>query len=158
MDVLHHQSSVGQSWLRALTQTVIPGISSGHRRPLPRLSDVHPGRPTSSRWVGLRAVPTECIHGTASAAADSRGQDFRPLVGREPADWRSRWSRLESGARNQAVLPPVQLVRAGGDYWVVDGHNRVALAMEHGQAWIDADVTELDLSSENSAAVVAKEN
>jgi ParB-like chromosome segregation protein Spo0J len=56
------------------------------------------------------------------------------------------------------MLPPVQLLRAGGDYWVVDGHNRVALAREGGQLWIDADVTELDLSPDNAAAISAKEN
>jgi hypothetical protein len=62
-----------------------------------------------------------------------------------------------SAARDQAILPPVQLLRAGGEYWVVDGHNRVALARQIGQLWIDADVTELDLGS-HSAAGAAKEN
>jgi len=88
---------------------------------------------------------------------ESRGQDFLPLKGRQPADWQSRWWRLNSAARNQVVLPPVELLRAGCDYWVVDGHNRVALARERGQLWIDADVTELDMTSENSAACAAKE-
>jgi hypothetical protein len=63
-----------------------------------------------------------------------------------------------AAADELTVLPPVQLVRAGGDYWVVDGHNRVALAREVGQLWIDADITELDLGSESSAATAAKEN
>jgi hypothetical protein len=107
--------------------------------------------------VGLRTVPTTCIRGTASLAA-SRGQDFRPLGGREPSDWKARWSRLQSAVDHQAILPPVQLLRAGGDYWVVDGHNRVAIAREVGQLWIDADITELDLGSESSAASAAKEN
>jgi ParB-like chromosome segregation protein Spo0J len=62
-----------------------------------------------------------------------------------------------SAARDQAILPPVQLVRAGGEYWVVDGHNRVALARQVGQLWIDADITELDVGS-HSAADIAKEN
>jgi hypothetical protein len=88
-------------------------------------------------------------------AAASRGQDFRPLDGREPADWRYRWSRLLSAARVQAILPPVDLLRAGGDYWVVDGHNRLAHAKEQGQLWMDADITEVDLASENVAAAAA---
>jgi hypothetical protein len=53
--------------------------------------------------------------------------------------------------RDQAPLPPIQLLRAGGDYWVVDGHNRVALAKERGQLWIDAEITELDLGSPSAA-------
>jgi hypothetical protein len=101
-------------------------------------------------------VPTASIRGTASTTT-RRGKDFRPLGGHEPADWKSRWSRLESAARDLTILPPVQLLRAGGDYWVVDGHNRVALARDVGQLWIDADVTELDLGS-RSAAPAAKDN
>jgi hypothetical protein len=155
--MIDHQQASGRSTLRALTRGLVAGVRSGQSQPLRRLADVHPGPPTGGRWVGLRTVPTECIRGTASMPA-SRGQDFRPLGGREPADWQSRWSRLMSATRDQAILPPVQLVRAGGDYWVVDGHNRVALARDRGQLWIDADITELDLGSESVAAAAAKEN
>jgi ParB-like chromosome segregation protein Spo0J len=63
-----------------------------------------------------------------------------------------------TAARDQAMLPPVQLVRTGGDYWVVDGHNRVALARELGQLWIDADVTELDMGSKSAAAAAEMVN
>jgi hypothetical protein len=104
----------------------------------------------------LTTVPIGCIRGTASKTA-RRAEDFRPLDDRAPADWQFRWSRLLSATRDQAILPPIQVLLAGGDYWVVDGHNRVALAMERGQLWIDADVTELDLGSGNAAAAV-KEN
>jgi hypothetical protein len=131
-------------------------LRSDRARLLPRLVDVHPGRPTGGRWVGLRTVPTDRIRGTASTAA-SRGRDFRPLRGHRPADWTFRWTRLLS-ATDQALLPPVQLLRAGGDYWVVDGHNRVALAKARGQIWIDADITELDLSPDDVASASAKEN
>jgi hypothetical protein len=139
-----------------LAQRLVAGVTSGRGQPLPRLADVHPGPVTGGRWIGLRTVPTESIRGTASRTA-RRGEDFRPLGDGAPADWQFRWSRLMSATRDQAILPPVQLLRTGGDYWVVDGHNRVALARERGQVWIDADVTELDLSSGNAAAA-AKEN
>jgi hypothetical protein len=152
--------ATGRSTLQAITR-LATGIRPG-RQPLPRLAEVHPGPPTGGRWIGLRTVLVECIRGTASVAA-SRGRDFRPLDGREPADWDFRWSRLQSAIRNQAQLPPIQLLRAGGDYWVVDGHNRVALARELGQLWIDADITELDLGTDtvaagSAAAASAKEN
>ena len=124
------------------------GVAQGRRRQaLPSLASVHPGMPLGGRWIGLAAVPTECIRGTASLSIRaSRGIDFRPRPGREPADWPTRWSRREVAVKDQVILPPVELVRAGGEYWVVDGHNRVALAKEHGQRWIDADITELDIS------------
>ena len=137
-------------------RSLLAGIRPRPQRQLAHLSDVHPGPATGGRWIGLRSVPTACIRGTASVSG-SRREDFRPLVGHEPADWSSRWARLMSAARDQAILPPVQLLRAGGEYWVVDGHNRVALARQLGQLWIDAEVTELDLGS-NNAAGAAKEN
>ena len=148
-DVFDHRQPSASSPLRALTRSFVAGVRPARRRPLPRLADVHPGPRTGGRWIGLRPVPTECIRGTASLDA-SRGQDFRPLGGHAPADWPWRWSRLVSAGRDQAILPPVQLLRAGGEYWVIDGHNRVALARELGQVWIDADITELDVSSDKT--------
>jgi hypothetical protein len=147
----------GRSALETLTRRLAAVAGSDRNQPLPRLEDLHSGVPGGGRWLGLRTVPTECIRGTASTRS-SRARDFRPLDGRAPADWQSRWSRLRSANVDLAVLPPVQLVRAGGDYWVVDGHNRVALARERGQLWIDADVTELDLDRTNVASTSAKEN
>jgi len=153
----NHPPATWRSTLPAiLARRLGTGVRPGRGQPLARLADVHPGPLRGGRWIGLRTVPVECIRGTASRAT-SRDRDFRPLDDRAPADWQFRWSRLKSATRDQAILPPVQLLRAGGDYWVVDGHNRVALARERGQVWIDADVTELDLSSGN-AAVAAKEN
>jgi hypothetical protein len=131
--------------------------AAGRRHPsgaLPTLAATYPGQPLGGRWVGLQAVPTSCIRGTASLTTPtSRGIDFRPLKGREPADWKGRWDRLESALEAQLVLPPVDLVRAGGEYWVVDGHNRVAIAKERGQLWIDADITELDLPEPDIAGL-----
>jgi len=66
-----------------------------------------------------------------------------PIRGGEPADWHSRWNRLVSSVHEQAALPPVDLVRAADGYWIIDGHNRVALAIATGQLWIDADVVEI---------------
>ena len=150
--MVHHNGSSTLIAVRDLARATIAGIRSRERRPLPHLREVHPAARAGGRWLGLQAVPTECIRGTASAGS-SRGRDFRPLPGREPADWRSRWSRLETAAQQQAILPPIQLLRAGGTYRVVDGHNRVALARTQGQLWIDAEITELDVARRAAAAV-----
>jgi hypothetical protein len=143
--------------LQALIRLFPLGILSGRGCVLPHLAEAHPGRRAGGRWIGLRAVPTECIRGTASTTG-SRGQDFKPVRGRAPADWATRWSRLLSAVDEQVILPPVQLIRAAGDYWVIDGHNRVALARERGQLWIDAEITEFDLGPGRDAAAAAKEN
>jgi hypothetical protein len=158
IDMTHHQPARWRSTLPAvLARRLVAGVTASRRQPLPRLADIHPGPLTGGRWIGLRTVPTECIRGTASMAT-SRANDFRPLNERAPADWDFRWSRLMAATRDEAILPPVQLLRAGGDYWVVDGHNRVALARERGQIWIDADVSELDVGSRNVGSATAKEN
>ena len=152
--MIHHETAITTA-LGTSVRTLVAGIKPRPRH-LARLSDVHPGSPTGGRWIGVRTVPTECIRGSRSTTT-RRGADFRPLDGHEPADWGSRWSRLMSAARDQAILPPVQLLRVAGEYWVVDGHNRVALARQIGQLWIDADITELEVGS-HSAASAAKEN
>jgi hypothetical protein len=148
--MFNHQPVIGPT-LQSLTRRLVAGVRPAPAEPLPRLADVHPGPSAGGRWIGLESVLIDCIRGTASMGG-SRGLDFRPLPGSEPADWDFRWSRLMSATRSQAMLPPVQLLRAGGEYWVVDGHNRVALAKERGQLWIDAEVTELDLRSDSAAA------
>ena len=55
----------------------------------------------------------------------------------------ARWQRLGLAADRLAVLPPIDVLRYGDTYWVLDGHNRVALALYRGQAAIDADVVDL---------------
>jgi hypothetical protein len=115
---------------------------------LPRLVDAHPiASHATRRWRGLSIVPVSAIVGTASVRPGTRGTDFLPTRGHEPADWQGRWRRLRAAARDLRPLPPIELVKAGDGYWVADGHNRVALAKSTGQLWIDADVTELILPS-----------
>ena len=41
------------------------------------------------------------------------------------------------------MLPPIDVVQVGDDYWIEDGHNRVAAAIRAGAVEIDADTTQL---------------
>ncbi len=72
-----------------------------------------------------------------------RGGDFLPLRPFRGGNWNTRWQRLRAAQDGLAVLPPIDVVKSGDRYWVVDGHNRVGLALYGGQTAIDADVTEL---------------
>jgi hypothetical protein len=65
-------------------------------------------------------------------------QNFMPLGGASP----ERWKRVDRAFRHGQELPPVSLLRLGGDYFVHDGHHRVSVARFHGVEWIDAEVTE----------------
>jgi hypothetical protein len=115
-------------------------------QPLPNLWDDHPDTNRATiRDLGLLSVPVAEIRGTAVAGPAQRGGDFLPLRDRRGDDWHARWRRiLEANERLQA-LPPVELIKFGDAYWVVDGHNRVGAALYIGQEEIDAVVRELRL-------------
>jgi hypothetical protein len=114
------------------------------RTPLLYLNDVHPdvhhARPVQ---VGLSTIPIEEIAGTAVGGGDQRGGDFLPLKPFRGRNWATRWQRLRRAQDGLAILPPIEVVKHGGRYWVVDGHNRVGLALYSGQPEIDATITEL---------------
>jgi hypothetical protein len=127
---------------RPFLESVLRSIRK--RKRLPRLADVHPGPLGDGRCIGIVPVPVSAIRGTAWTK--SSDLDF-PMIGSEPDDRRPRSSRLHTAMEQGDVVPYVQLLQIGGEYWVVDGHNRVALAREFGQLWIDADVTAIDVGS-----------
>jgi hypothetical protein len=61
--------------------------------------------------------------------------------------------RLESlsqrfSENSQAPFPPISVYEAGGAYFVIDGHHRVALARERGMTHLDAEITRLRTSYE----------
>lgn len=114
------------------------------KQPLPSLWDVHPeARRALGSDIGLRSVPLDQIVGTAVAGPAQRGGDFLPLPAFRSANWQGRWARVRRAVENLTILPPVDLVKYGDDYWVEDGHNRVAAALYAGQVEIDAIVREL---------------
>jgi hypothetical protein len=115
-------------------------------QPLPNLWDDHPETQRATiRDLGLRSVPVAQIKGTAVAGPAQRGGDFLPLRDRRGADWRARWRRILDANERLKPLPPVELIKFGDAYWVVDGHNRVGAALYIGQGEIDAVVQELRL-------------
>lgn len=116
------------------------------REPLPNLWEVHPeARRALGHDVGLRSVPLDQIVGTAVAGPAQRGGDFLPLPAFRSRNWQGRWARIRRATDRLDILPPVDLVRFQGRYWVEDGHNRVAAALYNGQQDIDAVVRELRL-------------
>jgi hypothetical protein len=140
------------SALTTLSARLLGLLGADVRRPLPRLADAHPAAARAPRrWRGVGTIPVASVVGTASAARGTRRSDFRPTPGHLPAGWQLRWARLKDADRNQISLPPIVALNAGDGYWVLDGHNRVALAKATGQEWIDADVTELFMPSAHSS-------
>lgn len=112
--------------------------------PLPYLYDVHPdARRRTVRELGVRTIDVADIVGTAVGGAQQRGSDFLPLKPFRNLNWSARWQRLGLAADRLAVLPAIDVLRYDDGYWVLDGHNRVAMALYRGQAAIDADVADL---------------
>lgn len=119
--------------------------SLGRPRTLPSLYDRYPAAGSASRRpLGMQVVPVERIVGTARHPSQNT-DDFLPLPQLRGQNWRGRWQRLNRAMQKLVTLPPVDLLRIGRDYWVVDGHNRVAAARQMGVVGIDADVVELRL-------------
>jgi hypothetical protein len=112
--------------------------------PLQYLNTVHPeARTALPAQVGLRTIPVDEIAGTAVGGGDQRGGDFLPLRPFRGKNWAGRWQRLNRAQDDLAILPPIEVIKYDDRFWVVDGHNRVALALYHGQPEIDATITEL---------------
>jgi len=133
----------------ASTISELPGmrvrrIRRHAREPLPSLNELYPeARRARPVLVGLRSIPVDNIRGTAVAGGDQRGADFLPLKPFRSRNWQARWQRLRGAQDALAILPPIDVEKYDGGYWVTDGHNRVALALYGNQPEIDASVVEL---------------
>jgi hypothetical protein len=117
-----------------------------HRRSpeLPVLDAVYPQARSSTRVpLGVREIPVAAIRGTAVAGPRLRGADFRPVRAARTDGWQGRWRRLERGLDALSPLPPIEVLAVGDEYWVLDGHNRVALARRRHLGYLDANVVGL---------------
>jgi hypothetical protein len=115
-----------------------------NQTPLANLYEMHPdARSASPRELGMRFVPIEEIRGTAVAGIAQRGADFLPLKPFRGLNWEGRWKRIRDAYERLESLPPVDLVKFDGEYWVLDGHNRVAATRYTNGVGLDAMVTEM---------------
>jgi hypothetical protein len=126
------EAAIGR-WLRSLES-----------EPLANLYELYPeARQASPHELGMRFVPVEEIRGTAVAGAAQRGGDFLPLKPFRGENWTARWRRIMEASERLQPLPPVDLIKYNDEYWVVDGHNRVAATLYAKGAGLDAMVVEL---------------
>jgi len=121
-------------------------LRSLNREPLPNVFEVYPDARDAARYeLGLATIPVEEILGTAVEGPDQRGRDFLPLPAFRSRNWEGRWWRVRRAMAEFVTLPPIDVLKAGGGYWVEDGHNRVAAALYTGQLDMDAVVVVLRL-------------
>ena len=131
------------------------GRRAAERGVLPSLFERHPGATQAPRRpVGIRSVPLDAIVGTMRHPSQNTA-DFLPLPRLRGENWRARWQRIGRANDRLATLPPVDLVQVGHEYYVADGHNRVAAARRSGALEIDADVTQLLVPGVSRPAALA---
>jgi hypothetical protein len=88
-------------------------------------------------YRGVQTVALEKIVGTVN-----RYKDFDRAFLPTQVHTASRWQRVSRAWYDEVSLPPILLYQVGDIYFVVDGHHRVSVAREQGQAFIDAEVRE----------------
>jgi ParB/Sulfiredoxin domain len=118
----------------------IPGeAGSGGRR----LEYERVGRPGAGAEI---MVPIEQIVGTVeptkSRCFDSH---FRPTSDVP----RKRFERIATEIRSGRGMDPVELYRCGGQYYVLDGHHRIAVARALGERSVWATITEVRLNDQD---------
>jgi hypothetical protein len=109
----------------------------------PRLA--HSGQHT----LGLKIVPLDQIVGS-----EGRARDFDRAFFPRQMHTKERWLNIARAFYAEIPLPPVELVKVGDSYFVMDGHHRLSVARAHGQDFVDAQVTEVDLP--NGAPVLTE--
>ena len=89
------------------------------------------GRAASA--TGIITVAIASIVGSEGRVEDF-DNEFNPLAMHN----RDRWTGIAAARRQGKVLPPVELIRVGDEYYVRDGHHRISVAKASGQQEIEA--------------------
>ena len=88
-------------------------------------------RPTSG--TGITSVPLAKIIGS-EGRVDDFDREFNPITLHN----RDRWVSIAAARRQGKILPPVDLIQVGEEYYVRDGHHRISVAAASGQREIEA--------------------
>jgi uncharacterized membrane protein YfbV (UPF0208 family) len=118
------------SWLTGERNELLPFDAVRDRIPL-----------RGQHYIGLKQIPIEQIVGSMG-----RYRDFDRAFLPRQARTRGRWESIDSAHYDDVILPPVELYKMGEVYFVRDGNHRVSVAREQGQEFVDAYVTEIDVS------------
>ena len=107
------------------------------------------GRQYATMPVGLRVIEINRIVGSLDKCEELK-RDFRPRrrLTRKERHRRTRMDRMFASYDSGSSLPPIEAYLYRGEYYVVDGHRRMASALSVRREFIDANVTEVVLSSD----------
>jgi nucleotide-binding universal stress UspA family protein len=105
------------------------------------LEDAERAGVLTQRTLGVRTIETSRIVGSVGRAQEL-GPDFRPLRRQRRRPDEDRFRRIRQAMDQGIELPPIAVHKLGFGYYVLDGHHRLAAALQNGQVEIDANVTE----------------
>jgi hypothetical protein len=110
-----------------------------HRLDLPTLKEATTRGLGGSRNPSELEIPIRDIVGAVDGADGKFDRDFLPT------DERSRWrfQAIVIALREGETVPPIEVYRSHGRYYVADGHHRVAATRALGEKSIAAYVTEI---------------
>gem|GEM_PF-1506904 len=115
---------------------------------LRRLADLGSlARSGARKLDAVQEVPLNLIVGS-----DNRFRDFDRTFAPLGDHSRERWIGVALARAQSRALPPVELVRVDGAYYVVDGHHRISVARAYGEETIEANVL-VHLEVEHAPAV-----
>jgi hypothetical protein len=123
------------------------------RRPTlaPSLYDVFPDASALPRTLPrAEVVAADEIVGTTRHPSNTTA-DLLPIPPLRSQHWRQNWRRMVEAQARLVFLPPVELIKVGACYFIVDGHKRVAAARRIGGV-VDAMVVELHPPRDRRAA------
>ncbi|MBB6097044.1 hypothetical protein HNR42_000458 [Deinobacterium chartae] len=100
-------------------------------------------KPSSEHYRGTQTIEVEAIIGSVDRY-DEFDRHFLPLE--DYLD--ERWIAIRRAQLEGRELPPIQVYKVGGVYFVKDGNHRVSVARRERQKYIDAEVIELDVMIE----------
>jgi hypothetical protein len=91
-------------------------------------------------FVGVQTIPVDRIVGSVDRSVDF-DQLFRP----RRKELRRRLDSVRSFFADRP-MPPISVIEAGGLYFIIDGHHRVAVSREDKAEFVDAEVTRIQTS------------
>jgi nucleotide-binding universal stress UspA family protein len=103
--------------------------------------DAERAGPLTRRALGVRTIEVARIVGSVDRC-NELGLDFRPPTRRRRRNDEDRLNRVRRAMDGSQGLPAIDVYKLGFGYYVLDGHHRVAAALENGQLEIDANVVE----------------
>jgi hypothetical protein len=90
--------------------------------------------------IGLKEIPLDQIVGSVG-----RYNDFDRAFLPRRTETRNRWISIDVARLQDVALPAIEVYKIGAFYFVKDGNHRVSVARRRGQAYIDANVIEVDV-------------